>query len=333
MSNNYIDTKELEKHLLAYQKSKNEESRVWLWEAIHLMATKLAHKIPQDAHLLAREDVISYVVCEIMEKLTDGRMICNAKKGSAFNWMTGSILKQILTRQGQFRAEIKRRKYEHTNQDDEANGSGRLGEPTYEDNPLDALILKEEIEMWEDSIEAMKQKAKAKHRLGHGQFIKLDPEDEHLLAHKWHQINGKYYFNRNLGYLHRVVMKCPEDKYVSFLQGGYKDLRKCNLLITDQASPHQTQQNALKGVTKTCKVGLKHRDIDVVFEITVVHKKKRVIVKSIKFAKHAAMCYDYIVWHLTKQSVWLNYKHINYNNWTPPGDLKEKCDKAIKKLA
>jgi hypothetical protein len=94
----------------------------------------------------------------------------------------------------------------------------------------------------------------------------IDKEDAHLLdGRAWHiQNNRRYVISKEWGgkkgiYLHRLVVKAPDDKLVDHINGNPLDNRKANLRVcTSQENIRNSQKrrgclSKFKGVTRDAR--------------------------------------------------------------------------------
>lgn len=345
---NYLDGNELRMALVSYNKYKDEKSRLYLWDAFWQIASRMVHV--RLKHMPERwfdaEDVANYVAATVMDKAAQGKIVFKKDKGSAFNYACGIVQKQILTLCGTLRTEQKHRQFEQESNDEYGHDDhGRLGEPVSSNNPtLDDVIAREEEEIYGnvgDFVAAAIGSGGYTNRVILGKNVKIDVEDEHYLdEYAWHLMGplNNYLHHNKLGYLHRLIKKPPEGKYIVFLGGGYFDLRKRNLMVSDKPMQHKTGNSAkietMRGVLKICQMTLNGVDAKktISFHVTIRHNKKRVVIKDIPKAKLAGQCYDYVIWNLCHLKEYLNHPSIDYDGWTCEDSIMKKLKKAIEKL-
>ena len=74
-------------------------------------------------------------------------------------------------------------------------------------------------------------------------LIDLDDIDK-VKEYRWHLDDSNGYISNNtIGYQHRFIMNCPEDKVVDHINHNSLDNRKCNLRVCNSS-----QNNANKGI-------------------------------------------------------------------------------------
>ena len=79
--------------------------------------------------------------------------------------------------------------------------------------------------------------------------VNINLEDiEKVIKYKWYIKDNGYVYNKKVGYLHRYIMNCPDDKVVDHINHNKLDNRKCNLRICTQS---QNQMNRCKQSNNT----------------------------------------------------------------------------------
>lgn len=91
--------------------------------------------------------------------------------------------------------------------------------------------------------------------LGNNKFAKVDNEDfDKVRSIKWHK-NKRYARSNDTGYMHKMIIDCPEGMEIDHINGNGLDNRRCNLRVCSASenscntAKHKKYSSKYKGVS------------------------------------------------------------------------------------